>query len=176
LSATDLEGVTDLLLASATPEQKQFILDDPRKALHQANGPWTTSWDPRLSVSGNRVPKQLGVSTSPPANERQGGTAVPLCGRTLKILLDDDEFGFDRIERSRSPEASSLLYKIIDGRGPARSTALITNIPFDAWGEYLQDVPLATALLDRLVDRAVILQLEGKSYRAARARPSKKTN
>ena len=91
-------------------------------------------------------------------------------------LLIIDEFGFDRIERSRSPEASSLLYKIIDARSPARSTALITNIPFDAWGEYLQDVPLAMALLDRLVDRAVILQLEGKSYRAARAQTSKKTN
>ena len=61
LSATELEGVTDLLLASATVEQKQFILGDPRKALRQAKGPWTTSWDPRLSVSGNRVSKQLGV-------------------------------------------------------------------------------------------------------------------
>jgi DNA replication protein DnaC len=91
-------------------------------------------------------------------------------------LLIIDEFGFDRIERSRSPEASSLLYKIIDARSPARSTALITNIPFDAWGEYLQDIPLAMALLDRLVDRAVILQLEGKSYRAARAQTSKKAN
>ena len=35
LSATELEGVTDLLLASATVEQKQFILGDPRKALRQ---------------------------------------------------------------------------------------------------------------------------------------------
>ena len=61
LSATELEGVTDLLLASATVQQKQFILGDPRKALRQAKGPWTTSWDPRLSVSGNRVSKQLGV-------------------------------------------------------------------------------------------------------------------
>ena len=61
LSATELEGVTDLLLASATAQQKQFILGDPRKALRQAKGPWTTSWDPRLSVSGNRVSKQLGV-------------------------------------------------------------------------------------------------------------------
>ena len=61
LNATELEGVTDLLLASATVEQKQFILGDPRKALRQTKGPWTTSWDPRLSVSGNRVSKQLGV-------------------------------------------------------------------------------------------------------------------
>jgi hypothetical protein len=34
-----------------------------------------------------------------------------------------DEFGFDRIERAESGQAASLLYKVIDSRGPKRSTA-----------------------------------------------------
>src|SRR5688572_24254140 len=70
-----------------------------------------------------------------------------------------DEFGFDRIEREASAQAASLLYKIIDTRGPQRSTALVTNIDFDRWGEYLGDPPLAMAVLDRIVDGAMVLKL-----------------
>ena len=50
-----------------------------------------------------------------------------------------------------------------------RSTALVTNIDFEAWGEYLGDPPLAMAFLDRIVDGAIILKINGKSYRAHRA-------
>ncbi len=84
-------------------------------------------------------------------------------------LLIIDEFGFDRIERSEAPHAASLLYKIMDARSQRVSTALVTNIDFDAWGEYLGDPPLAMAFLDRLVDGAIILKIKGKSYRAHRA-------
>jgi len=79
-----------------------------------------------------------------------------------------DEFGFDRIERTESPQAASLLYKLINAR-TCRSTALVTNIDFEAWGEYLGDPPLAMAFLDRIVDGAIILKINGKSYRAHRA-------
>jgi len=41
--------------------------------------------------------------------------------------------------------------------------ALVTNIDFDAWGEYLGDPPLAMAMLDRVVDGAAIVKLKGKS-------------
>lgn len=86
-------------------------------------------------------------------------------------LLIIDEFGFDRIERTESPQSANLLYKIIDARNQQRSTALVTNIDFDVWGEYLGDPPLAMAFLDRVVDGAVILKIKGKSYRAHRAQP-----
>jgi len=85
-------------------------------------------------------------------------------------LLIIDEFGFDKIERAECSQAASLLYKIIDARGQQHSTALVTNIDFDAWGDYLGDVPLAMAFLDRLVDGAIILKLKGESYRAHRAK------
>ena len=88
-------------------------------------------------------------------------------------LLIIDEFGFDRIERTESPQAANLLYKIIDARSRQRSTALVTNIDFDAWGDYLGDPPLAMAFLDRIVDGAIILKINGKSFRAHRARPAK---
>jgi DNA replication protein DnaC len=80
-----------------------------------------------------------------------------------------DEFGFERIERLESPQAASLFYKIIDARSQQGSTVLVTNIDFDAWGDYLGDPPLAMAFLDRVVDGAIILKIQGKSYRAHRA-------
>jgi DNA replication protein DnaC len=88
-------------------------------------------------------------------------------------LLIIDEFGFDRIERTLAPQAASLLYKVIDARSLKKSTALVTNIDFDAWGDYLGDPPLAMAFLDRLVDGAIILKIKGKSYRAHRAQQTK---
>ena len=84
-------------------------------------------------------------------------------------LLIIDEFGFDKLEREDFPQASSLLYKVIDSRTRERSTALVTNIDFDSWGDYLGDPPMAMAFLDRVVDGAIILKFRGKSYRAHRA-------
>ena len=82
-------------------------------------------------------------------------------------LLILDEFGFDRIEREACSQASSLLYKVIDGR-VGRSTALATNIDFEAWADYLGDPPLAMAMLDRLTARPIVFKLSGKSYRVER--------
>ena len=47
-----------------------------------------------------------------------------------------DEFGFDRIEREQCLQAASLYYKIIDSRGPHRSTALVTHIDFEKSADY----------------------------------------
>lgn len=85
-----------------------------------------------------------------------------------------DEFAFDKIERSECPQAANLLYKIIDARSQ-RSTTVVTNVDFDAWNEYLNDPPLAMAFLDRVVDGAIIIKINGKSYRAHRA-GTKKTS
>jgi len=84
-------------------------------------------------------------------------------------LLVIDEFGFDKLERREYPESSSLLYKVIDSRSRKGSTALVTNIDFKDWTDYLGDPPLAMALLDRVVDGAIIQRFKGKSYRAHRA-------
>jgi DNA replication protein DnaC len=85
-------------------------------------------------------------------------------------LLIIDEFGFEKLERMDCPLAANLLYKVIEVRYPRRSTALVTNVDFETWNDYLGDPPLAMAFLDRLVDGALLLKLEGKSYRAPRAR------
>jgi DNA replication protein DnaC len=64
-----------------------------------------------------------------------------------------DEFGCgDRFEREESQQAAHLLYKIIALRNQKHSTALVTNVDFDKWGDHLPDGPVAMAFLDRLVE------------------------
>lgn len=85
-------------------------------------------------------------------------------------LVIVDEFGFEKLERLDCPQAANLLYKVIEARYPQRSIALVTNVDFNVWKDYLGDPPLAMAFLDRVVDGAIIMRLEGESYRANRAK------
>jgi DNA replication protein DnaC len=88
--------------------------------------------------------------------------------RSLDLLIID-EFGFDKMERREYPESPSLLYKVVDSRNGRGSTAFVTNVNFTDWTDYLGDPPLVMALLDRVVDSAIVQRFEGKSYRKHRA-------
>ena len=58
LTVEEARGVVDLL-RGANPEQEQFILNQPREALLQAEGVQGPIHDWRLSRGGNRVARQL---------------------------------------------------------------------------------------------------------------------
>jgi DNA replication protein DnaC len=49
------------------------------------------------------------------------------------------------------------------------TTAFVTNPDFGNWSEYIGDPPLVRALLDRVVDNAIVRKFEGMSYRKHRA-------
>ena len=91
-------------------------------------------------------------------------------------LLIIDEFGFDKLERKEVPDALSLLYKVIDGRNRRNSTAVITNVNFEDWTEYLGDPPMTMALLDRVVDQTNLIKFEGESIRGDALRKQKKSS
>jgi ParB-like chromosome segregation protein Spo0J len=59
LTAGELQGVVDLLLSAGTGEKQEFVLAKPREALREVSGTEARPWDPRLSVAGNRVNRQL---------------------------------------------------------------------------------------------------------------------
>jgi ParB/RepB/Spo0J family partition protein len=61
LTVHELEGVVDLILSAPSRELQQYILDSPREALAQADGPCLPSRDPRLSVAGSQVWRRLGM-------------------------------------------------------------------------------------------------------------------
>jgi DNA replication protein DnaC len=104
-----------------------------------------------------------------------GEKRLPSCVRYYGRfdLLIIDEFGFEKVERLEYPESPSLFYKVIDRRNRRGSTALVTNIDFKFWTDYLRDPPLAMAILDRVVDTAIIQKFEGKSYRDHRSKKHK---
>jgi ParB-like chromosome segregation protein Spo0J len=60
LTAAEVHGVVDLVVACPSRSQVEFILHEPRRALRQAQIEGLPSWDPRLSGAGNRVLRQLG--------------------------------------------------------------------------------------------------------------------
>ena len=87
-----------------------------------------------------------------------------------------DEIGFDRLEQESGRNAS-LFFKVIEGRYCKNTTILTTNIDFSALGEYLGDPVVTAASVDRMVHHAVIINIDGPSYRMHESkclnRPSK---
>jgi ParB-like chromosome segregation protein Spo0J len=61
LSSVELRDVVELLEQAASREQEEYILSKPREALEQAQGTERRAWDPRLSVAGNRIGRQVGM-------------------------------------------------------------------------------------------------------------------
>ena len=102
-------------------------------------------------------------------NKARAVKSLPQQVRKLRSYdwLIIDEFGFEKLERGEISDALSLFYKVIDAR-VGRSTAVVTNVDFKDWTEYLGDPQIVMAMLDRLVHRSQIVKFDGKSYRAAR--------
>jgi len=80
-----------------------------------------------------------------------------------RILLID-ELGFDRLEQESARNAS-LFFKVIDARYGKNSTWLTSNMDFKALGDYLGDPVATTAIVDRMVHHAIIINVEGPSWR-----------
>lgn len=83
---------------------------------------------------------------------------------TSPEILLIDEIGFDRLEQHDARNAS-LFFKVIDGRYCKGSTLITSNIGFKELGDYLGDPVVTTAIVDRMVHHAVIINIDGPSWR-----------
>ena len=63
-----------------------------------------------------------------------------------------------------------LLFEVLSRRHQNKPVILTTNRPFQEWNEVFPNSSCVTALVDRLVHRAEIVQIKGESYRAKEAR------
>jgi DNA replication protein DnaC len=85
-----------------------------------------------------------------------------LLARYLKPdLLIIDDMGLKRLPQN----SGEYLFEIIMRRFELRSTIMTSNRPLEEWGKLIGDVPTATAILDRFLSRADVIQITGKSYR-----------
>ena len=83
------------------------------------------------------------------------------------FLHDEAMDGHDRV-------LQKYLFEVVMRRHELRSTMMTSNRPLEEWGKLIGDVLAATAILDRFLHRAELLQITGRSYRLEKAGKSSK--
>jgi DNA replication protein DnaC len=83
-------------------------------------------------------------------------------------LLIIDELGY----LPMPAEGAAALFQVVTQRYGKGSVVLTTNLGVGSWGRIFDDPMVAAAMLDRLLHRSVVLNIDGESYRmrAHRAR------
>jgi DNA replication protein DnaC len=83
-------------------------------------------------------------------------------------LLIIDELGY----LPMPAEGAAALFQVVTQRYGKGAIVLTTNLGVGAWGRIFDDPMVAAAMLDRLLHRSVVLNIDGESYRmrAHRAR------
>ncbi len=72
-----------------------------------------------------------------------------------------DELGYIPFDT----EGSQLLFEYLAMRYESKSTIITSNLIFSEWIKIFQDKALTVALLDRLTHNAIVLNMNGESYR-----------
>lgn len=93
--------------------------------------------------------------------EREGRLADKIRFYARASLLIVDEIGYLPITTG----GASLFFQLVNARYEKGAMILTSNRGFAEWGEFFGDPVVATALLDRLLHHAVVIQIEGASYR-----------
>lgn len=76
-------------------------------------------------------------------------------------MLVIDELGYLALPA----DAAAALFQVVSARHMKNSTVITTNRSITSWGSVLGDDMIAAAMLDRLLDRSVVMHLDGDSYR-----------
>jgi DNA replication protein DnaC len=95
--------------------------------------------------------------------------------RILNRYLKPDLLILDDMGMKQLPKGSGeFLFEIIMRRHELRSTMMTSNRPLEDWGKLIGDVPSATAILDRFLQHAKVIEITGRSYRL-RGKPADKS-
>ena len=77
-------------------------------------------------------------------------------------LLICDEFGYISFDK----EGAELLFSLLSLRCANKSTIVTTNLDFNRWTEIFGDPVLTAAMVDRLTHKAILVNMNGNSFRA----------
>jgi DNA replication protein DnaC len=97
------------------------------------------------------------------AGRADGSAERRLAGYLKPQLLVLDDFGLKPLP----PSGPVDLYDVVDGRYERGSIVVTSNRAPDEWPELFGDPLLASAALDRLIHRAAVVLISGRSYRLA---------
>lgn len=101
------------------------------------------------------------IVTSLAKAERDGTLRERIRYMCRASLLVVDEIGYLPVV----PGGGNLFFQLVNARYEKAAMILTSNRGFAEWGEVFGDPVVATALLDRLLHHAVVVQIEGSSYR-----------
>ena len=93
--------------------------------------------------------------------EREGRLAEKIRFYARVSLLIVDEIGYLPVTGG----GGNLFFQLVNARCGKGAAILTSNRGFADWGEIFGDPVVATALLDRLLHHAGVIQIEGASYR-----------
>ena len=93
--------------------------------------------------------------------EREGSLRERLRFLCRPQLLIVDEIGYLPVV----PGGGNLFFQLVNARYERGAMILTSNRGFAEWGEVFAHPVVAAALLDRLLHHAVVIQIEGASYR-----------
>ena len=93
--------------------------------------------------------------------EREGQLRERIRFLSRASLLVIDEIGYLPV----TPGGGNLFFQLVNARYEKGAMILTSNRGFAEWGEVFGDPVVATALLDRLLHHAVVIQIEGSSFR-----------
>jgi DNA replication protein DnaC len=93
--------------------------------------------------------------------EREGRLSERIRFFCRPALVIIDEIGYLPVV----PGGGNLFFQLVNARYERSAMILTSNRGFAEWGEVFGDPVVATALLDRLLHHAVVVQIEGSSYR-----------
>ncbi|MBC8443278.1 ATP-binding protein [PVC group bacterium] len=100
------------------------------------------------------------------AQQTSGSLARRLRRYCNPALLAIDEVGY----LSYDNRYADLFFEVVTRRYEQRSIVLTTNRPFADWSEIFPNAACVVTLVDRLVHRAEIVQIQGDSYRLKEAK------
>lgn len=101
------------------------------------------------------------IITSLEKAEREGGLTRRIRFLTRNALLIVDEIGYLPITAG----GANLFFQLVNARYERGAMILTSNRGFKDWGAIFGDNVVAAALLDRLLHHAVVIQIDGNSYR-----------
>lgn len=147
----------------------QLAFIERRQAVHFLGPPGTgkSHLAIALGVEAVRAGKSVYFGTlaeivqSMSKSEREGNLAQRVRYLSRHSLLIVDEIGYLPI----GSNGGNLFFQLVNACYERCAMILTSNRSFGEWGEVFGDTVVAAALLDRLLHHAIVVHIEGSSYR-----------
>ena len=95
------------------------------------------------------------------AAHREGSSAYKLRTYLSPSVLVIDELGYLPLDQA----SANWIFQVVSRRADRGAILLTSNRGFGDWGKVFADPVVATAIVDRLLGTATVLNIRGRSYR-----------